>query len=54
VPDLAHHLVEYLISEIKQFRRVAVRDDDAATAFSAFAAVATFMVWLGERPEDLA
>jgi transposase len=40
------HLVECFINKIKHFRRVATRYDKTATAYLAFVAVASFMVWL--------
>lgn len=40
------HLVECFINKIKHFRRVATRYDKTATAYLAFVAIASFMVWL--------
>jgi transposase len=40
------HLVECFINKIKHFRRVATRYEKTATAFLAFVAIASFMVWL--------
>ena len=40
------HLVECFFNKIKHFRRIATRYDKTATAFAAFVAIASFMVWL--------